>query len=68
MEKTEQQRYATAFAAARLVFENDEDATGWLNEPSIPLGNAPPKSLLVTDEGLELVLYELGQMEYGQPV
>lgn len=68
MDKSEQQRYATAFAAALGVFENEEDAIGWLNDISVPLGSVPPKSLLATEEGLELVLYELAQMEYGHPV
>jgi putative toxin-antitoxin system antitoxin component (TIGR02293 family) len=61
-------RYGKALERAKAVFENEEDALAWLREPSIPLGHVTPLSLLGTEEGLKLVLYELDQMEYGHPV
>lgn len=67
MDNAERRRYEAAFQEACRVFGNPEDAQGWLNEPSIPLG-VTPMSLLVTDDGLNTVLYELAQMEYGHPV
>jgi len=68
MNDLEKQRFATAFEKALNLFGNESDAYGWMNEPSIPLGNVTPLSLLATDEGLELVLYELNTMEYGLPI
>ncbi len=67
MSERESERYAKALEAARKLFRNDRDAEGWLNEPSWPLGDVKPVTLLATEEGLERVLYELGQMEYGHP-
>ena len=68
MASTEQERYTVAVEAARKVFGNDDDAVGWLNERCAALGQVIPKSLLSDDDGLECVLYELHQMEYGHPV
>lgn len=68
MDELNKGRYEQAFAAARRLFGNDEDAAAWLGEPSAALGNVTPTSLLATDEGLQLVIYEINQMEYGHPV
>lgn len=68
LSKRDQQRFKIAFEQARRLFENDLDACAWLNESSAALGNVTPVSLLKTDTGLEAVLYELSQMEYGHPV
>lgn len=67
MESREKQRYDIAVEAALQLFGNEIDAIGWLNEPSIPLGNVSPRSLLTTDDGLSMVLYEIDQMRYGHP-
>jgi len=68
MGDSESERYKKAFDKAYQIFGNENDAHAWLNEPSIPLGKVTPKSLLGTQQGLELVLYELVAMEYGLPV
>jgi len=68
MTDLEKQRYAKAFNKACELFGNESDAHAWLSEPSLPLGNVTPLSLLGTEQGLELVLYELVGMEYGLPV
>jgi len=68
MGNLEKQRYREAFAKALRLFGNESDAYGWLNEPSFPLGDVTPLSLLSTAQGFELVLYELSQMEFGHPV
>lgn len=68
MGKREKQRFLRAYAKACTVFDSEEDALGWLSEPSLALGNAIPKKLLTSDKGLSLVLYELAQMEFGHPV
>lgn len=67
MRNREKQRYDIALEAALKLFGNEADAIGWLNEPSIPLGNVCPVALLTTDDGLSKVLYEIAQMEYGHP-
>lgn len=68
MDSLEKRRYETAFKSALQLFGNKRDAQGWLNEPSEAMGNVIPRTLLATDKGLERVLYELSQMEYGHPV
>jgi len=68
MNDLEKRRFEMAFDKACRLFGNESDAYAWMNEPSIPLGNVTPLSLLATEEGLELVLYELIAMEYGLPV
>jgi putative toxin-antitoxin system antitoxin component (TIGR02293 family) len=68
MSASERLRYRIVLQAARRVFESETDARAWLDEPSIPLGNVTPRSLLCTEHGMNQVLYELGQMEYGQQV
>lgn len=68
LSKREKQRFLRAYAKACTVFDSEEDALGWLSEPSLALGNVIPKELLTTDKGLSLVLYELAQMEFGHPV
>lgn len=68
MDDAEKLRYDTALKEARRVFGNSSEAKGWLQEPSVPLGGVTPASLLNTDDGLNIVLYELSQMEYGHPV
>jgi len=68
MNSFEQQLYEKAYERAYQLFGNKRNAHGWLNEPSIAMGNVIPRSLLATEQGLDRVLYELGQMEYGHPV
>lgn len=59
-------RLARVLARAAALFDNDLDAAKeWLAEPSLPLGGKAPVDFLTTDVGTELVLNELGQIEYG---
>jgi len=68
MNNLEQQRYEKAHERVCQLIGNKRGAHGWLNEPSAAMGNVIPRSLLKTEQGLDRVLYELGQMEYGHPV
>ena len=68
MTASEKLRYRIVWRSALEVFENETDARAWIDEPSMPLGNVTPRSLLVNEEGMKLVLYELEQMKYGHPV
>jgi uncharacterized protein (DUF2384 family) len=61
-------RFKIALGKARALFEDEQLALAWLHERSVPLGNVTPASVLSTDAGLEAVLHELSQMEYGHPV
>ena len=68
MDDTEKQRYEKVLEATRKLFGNKHDAISWLRESSVPLDNVTPQSLLATEDGFALVLYEIGQMEFGHPV
>lgn len=56
---------AKAYAKCVEVFEDAEDATRWLKQPSIPLGNMAPLDLMDTSTGIEIVMDELTRIEYG---
>lgn len=56
---------AKVYAKCVEVFEDTEDATRWLKQPSIPLGNMAPLDLMDTSTGIEMVMDELSRMEYG---
>ena len=58
-------RLARVLARATEVLESQESAKRWLVEPSTALGGRRPLSLLATDIGTELVLNELGKIDYG---
>jgi putative toxin-antitoxin system antitoxin component (TIGR02293 family) len=68
MNATEKLRLNVVLNQAIRVFENEADARVWLEQTSFALGNVTPKSLLNTDGGMELVLSELGRMDFGLPV
>jgi len=53
------------YVRATEVFGDDRKALGWLKHPSMPLGNMTPLDLLDTSAGVEMVLEELGRIEYG---
>lgn len=50
---------------ADSIFLNEEDAAAWLRTPLRSLGNVVPLSLIDTVPGYEMVLDELGRIEYG---
>ena len=56
---------AKVYARAVDVFENREKAVQWLKYPSHALGGITPLSCLDNFSGIELVLDELGRIEYG---
>ena len=58
-------RLARVLTRATDVLESSESAKRWLVEPSTALGGRKPLSLLSTDIGTELVLNELGKIDYG---
>jgi putative toxin-antitoxin system antitoxin component (TIGR02293 family) len=56
---------AKVYARAVEVFEDEERALEWLQAPIVALGGRIPISLLDTSTGVDLVLTELGRIEYG---
>lgn len=56
-----------AFVAAKgtEVFETKDRFLSWLNHPNKALANEPPIHLLSSRFGVQMVLDELGRMEYG---
>jgi putative toxin-antitoxin system antitoxin component (TIGR02293 family) len=56
---------AKVYARAVDVFEDEELALEWLQAPIVALGGRIPMSLLDTSAGVDLVLTELGRLEYG---
>jgi putative toxin-antitoxin system antitoxin component (TIGR02293 family) len=60
-------RFARIYAHALDVFEDPEEASGWLLQPEVPaLGKQiSPIDLLRTDVGAQQVDTELGRIEYG---
>ncbi|MGK5095168.1 antitoxin Xre/MbcA/ParS toxin-binding domain-containing protein [Deltaproteobacteria bacterium TL4] len=56
---------AKVYAKSLDVFEDAEDTTCWLKQPSLALGNIAPIELLDTSSGIEMVLDELIRIEYG---
>jgi putative toxin-antitoxin system antitoxin component (TIGR02293 family) len=56
---------AKVYARAVEVFEDEERALEWLQAPIVALGGQIPMSLLDTSAGVDLVLTELGRLEYG---
>jgi putative toxin-antitoxin system antitoxin component (TIGR02293 family) len=58
-------RLARVLARAAEVFESEASARRWLVEPNLALAGRKPLSLLTNDLGTELVLNELGKIDYG---
>ena len=56
---------ARVYARAVEVFEDRDNAVQWLKYPSQALGIVTPLSCLDNFSGIELVLDELGRLEYG---
>lgn len=56
---------AKVYARALEVFEDRDRAIEWLKHPSHALGGITPVSCLDNFSGIELVLDELGRIEYG---
>lgn len=56
---------AKVYARAVEVFEDCKNAVQWLKYPSHALGGITPLSCLDNFSGIELVLEELGRIEYG---
>jgi putative toxin-antitoxin system antitoxin component (TIGR02293 family) len=56
---------ARVYARAVEVFEDRDKAVKWLKHPSHALGGITPISCLDNFSGIELILDELGRMEYG---
>lgn len=56
---------ARVYARAVEVFEDHNKAVKWLKYPLLALGGVTPISCLDNFSGIELVLDELGRIEYG---
>lgn len=56
---------ARVYARAVEVFEDQNKAVKWLKYPILALGGVTPISCLDNFSGIELVLDELGRIEYG---
>jgi putative toxin-antitoxin system antitoxin component (TIGR02293 family) len=59
------ERFDHAFSIARRVWDNEADATEWLNRPHSELQGATPLSLLKTEAGSKTVEALLGALEFG---
>ena len=53
------------YTRAVEIFEDEERALAWLKAPIVALGGRIPMSLLDTSAGVDVVLTELGRIEYG---
>lgn len=49
----------------RKVFENDEKLRVWLDTQNEALGNVKPMTLLKYNSGKQMVIDEIGRIEYG---
>lgn len=58
-------RFARVVERAESVFEDTDNALGWLQSPNASLGGVTPLSLLDTDIGADSVLDTLGRIEHG---
>ena len=56
---------AKVYAKAVEVFVERDKAVKWLKYPSVALGGITPLSCLDNFSGIELVMDELGRIEYG---
>jgi putative toxin-antitoxin system antitoxin component (TIGR02293 family) len=56
---------AEVVARGDQVFEDRGKFLAWLHQPSVALGNKTPFSLLDSKYGADMVLDELGRIEYG---
>ena len=54
-----------ALLKAEAIFNDAEKLKNWLHSPSLALGQRTPLSLLDTSFGAQMVMDELGRMEYG---
>lgn len=59
---------ALVIAEAEQVFASPIAAVEWVYAPSTALGDVAPFDLLTSESGVQLVLSELGRIEYGLPV
>jgi putative toxin-antitoxin system antitoxin component (TIGR02293 family) len=58
-------RIAIVVGRGESVFETQDRFCMWLKEPNRAIGGRTPLSLLSSDFGIEMVLDELGRIEYG---
>lgn len=56
---------AKVYTRAVETFEDQETAIKWLKEPCMAIGNIKPLDYLTNSSGIEMVLDELGRIEYG---
>lgn len=59
------ERFARAYASARLVFQNDEKAARWLRKPNRAMSGRRPIDLIQTDAGMRTVETALGRIAHG---
>lgn len=50
------------------VFKDPDKATLWLKSPNHALGGQVPLQLIESEEGIILILDELGRIEQGIPI
>lgn len=56
---------AEVAAKGTEVFEDREKFIAWLHRPNVALGDQSPMSLLDSNYGVNMVLEEMGRLEYG---
>jgi putative toxin-antitoxin system antitoxin component (TIGR02293 family) len=58
-------RIALVVSRGEEIFGNSEQFSAWLKEPNRALADKKPIDLLVSNFGIDLILDELGRIEYG---
>ncbi len=58
-------RYRKVHACAVEALGTSDKATKWLATPNRAIGGKAPEALLVTDNGVRMVLQLLGRIEHG---
>ena len=56
---------ASLYSRGAAVFERIERFNEWVSRPQLAFGNEPPKNYLDTSIGINMILDELGRIEYG---
>ena len=58
-------RIALVVSRGEEIFGNSEQFKAWLKEPNMALKEKTPLELMASDFGIDMILEELGRIEYG---
>ncbi|MDH5923683.1 DUF2384 domain-containing protein [Vibrio splendidus] len=65
MNQENRKNFDKVFSAALALFETEEAAHQWLEQPVLGLGNRRPIDMLSTSEDTKVVLDVIGRLEHG---